>query len=506
MNEMQLRPYQQEFIDAVRRDFAEHDRLLGVAATGAGKTIIGSELMRGWSGNCLFLADAKDLVAQNADKYMSYCGEICGVEQGDSHALPGDRVVIATAQSMARRIDKWPENYFDLIIVDEAHRNTLGGMAQTVLSRFPASKVLGVTATPWRSDRQQLGSYYEKIAIEIGLPRLIREKWLAPITVKSVPLPVDLQSVRTTAGDYNEADLGAAIAPHLLEAAKLLQEHAAGRPTVVFLPLIATSKEFVDACRSIGLRAVHADGNDREGVRAFERGEYDILANAALCTTGWDCPRVSCVFPLRVTKSLSLFQQMVGRGTRLYKDKTDLLLLDPLYLTDDHSLVKAARLIAKNEEQAKALSEKFENSGGDGFDLLETDEQVKIERESKLAKELKAKAKRRARTVDAVEFALSLHASEAAEYEPEMAWEKQPPSEKQMEVLMRAGFDADSITCKGHASKILDLLFTRRNQGLASPKQVKFLRQYNYPNPDTATFDEASAFLDKVFSRTRQGA
>lgn len=503
MSRFNLRPYQQEFLSAVRRDFAEHNHVLGVAATGSGKTILASELMRDWKGNCLFLADAQELVHQNADKYQSYSGEIAAIEMADSTALLGDRVVIATTQSICRRLEKWPRAYFSLIIVDEAHRNTLGAMAAQVLRHFDSAKVLGVTATPFRSDRRQLGSFYEKIAVEISLPRLIKEGWLSRILIKSVPLPVDLSQVRTTAGDYNEADLGDAIEPHLRKAAQLLAEHARERKTVAFLPLIATSQAFVQACQDEGLRAVHVDGKNRDGLRAYERGEYDIVSNASLLTTGWDHPRTDCVFILRPTKSLSLFQQMVGRGTRIANGKENLLLLDPLFLTDDHSLIRPARLIAHSQQEADELGELL--CGGNAMDLLDAEDAVVQMRESKLAEKLQLAARRKPRAVDAMEFCLSLKAIDVAEYEPELSWESKAPSDRQLEVLSRAGFDTNQILCRGHASKILDLLFMRRNMRLASPKQVMWLHRTGHPSPATATAEEASNWLSSRFGERSAG-
>ncbi|MGF1453554.1 MAG: DEAD/DEAH box helicase [Opitutales bacterium] len=305
--------------------------------------------------------------------------------------------------------------------------------------------------------------------------------------------------MRTQSGDYREGDLGEAIHPHLREAARLLAEHAEGRKTVVFLPLIATSEAFVEACREIGLRAVHVDGKRREGLRAYERGEADIIANASLLTTGWDHPATDCVFILRPTKSLSLFQQMVGRGTRIAPGKENLLLLDPLFLIDDHALIKPARLIAPSKESAEALQVKL-GAGGE-VDLLEAEEEVVRDREASLVRKVKERAKRRAWTIDAVEFCLSLHAINAADYEPELDWEAQPPSDRQLEALRKAGIDPDTISCRGHASRVLDLLFTRRAHSLASPKQVHWLRKMGHPKPEMATFEEASTWLNDRFER-----
>ncbi|MEY2598388.1 MAG: hypothetical protein RLZZ142_647, partial [Verrucomicrobiota bacterium] len=358
--------------------------------------------------------------------------------------------------------------------------------------------------TPYRSDRKKLGSFYEKISIEIGLARLIREGYLAPITIKSVPLNLSLESVRTTAGEYRADDLGCVMAGHLEEAARCLAEHAAGRKTVVFLPLIETSLAFVDACRSLGLRAIHVDGNDRWGVEAFARGEFDIISNSSLLTTGWDCPRVDCVYPLRPTKSLSLFQQMVGRGTRLCEGKADLLLLDPLFLTDDHSLIKSARLIATNDEEAKEIQTLL--ATGEEVDLLDSEQTAQEIRRSRLEEELRAKAQRKARTVDALDFALSLKSRALTDYEPEMAWESEAMSAKQRAFLESQGFNPDSIQNKGHASKLTNILFARRENGLASPKQLALLRKWNVPNPERVSFKEASRIISLRFGNRSKPA
>lgn len=495
MSRFDLRPYQNEFIKAVRGDlFGDFQRVLGVAATGAGKTIIASELMSKWGGNSLFLADAKQLVWQNRDKFQASTGLPCEVEMAEKHANPTAKVVVGTMQSMARRLDKYCPDHFDLLIVDEAHRNTLGDQAQGVLEHFNSAKVLGVTATPFRSDRKSLGDYYEKISYEVGLARLIKEGYLSNITIQSVPLPVDLSTVRTTGGDYRESDLGDAVEPHLEQAAKLLKEHAAGRRTVAFLPLVDTSKAFAQACRDVGLRAVHVDGKDRRELERYERGEADVICNASLLTTGWDSPKTDCVYVLRPTKSLTLYQQMVGRGTRIAEGKSDLLLLDPLYLTDDHNLITPARLVAKTTEEADSMK------GKEG-DLLEIQKAAEEERISALEERLAQQARRKARTVDAVEFCLSLSHLMAAEYQPELRWERKPVTESQAEHLGRAGFDLSGIKCRGHASKILDLLFTRRKHGLATPKQVMWLKKLGYDKPEDATFEEASKFLTMRFGK-----
>lgn len=499
---MEIRPYQDEAIEGTFKAWEEFDRVLGVMGTGGGKTCIAAEIARRRAsvGPTLFLADAQQLVYQTADKFQQMVGLWSAIEMADSRAQIGDKVVVATTQSIALRLDKWPKDYFKTLIIDEAHRNTLGEQAQKVLTYFTGMKVLGMTATPKRCDKKQLGSYYETIAFEIGLVRLITEKWLSRITIKSIPLDIDTSKLRVVAGDYRDSDVAEAISPHLLRCAELLKSEAPGRKTVAFLPLIDVSKAFCAACNSVGLRAVHVDGNDREGMKA----DYDVICNASLLTTGWDEPSIDCVLPLKLTRSLPMLSQMIGRGTRLFPGKSDVLVLDPLYLASKKNvkgLLRPASLIARTEEEADDLQEVLDS--GRQTDLLRAESNAKELRKNKLLDMIRAAARYKRREIDAVEFAMSLGDSDLADYEPEMAWESKKPSAKQIATLAKFGFGADSIKDKGYASKLLDILIKRAHAHMATAKQVKWLMRFNHPSPWTATFADASAFLDEHFKGTK---
>jgi superfamily II DNA or RNA helicase len=495
-----IRPYQEEAIRATLSSLVEHDRVLCVLATGAGKTVIAGQIARDLiaSGPILFLADAQQLVYQAAEKLGHWAQCIPAVEMAESHADPGDRLVVATTQSIARRLSKWPRNYFRLIIVDEAHRNTLGQQAATVLGHFSEAQVIGLTATPYRSDRKQLGSYYQHIACEIGLGRLIREGWLSRIVVRCVPCDVDLSGVRTSGGDYRDDDLGERISPHIDALARLLKEHASDRRTVVFTPLIQTAKDFAEACNRIGLRATYASGEERDGVSAFARREVDVIANAALLTTGWDQPDVDCVYILRPTRSQVLFSQMVGRGTRTHPGKDHLLLLDPLFLSDDMQLIRPARLIAQTPEEAASIERRIR--AGD-TDLMVADDNARADREEAMRKKAEEAARKKRKEFDPVEFALSIASEELANYEPQTFYESAPPTEKQLQVLRNLGFAVEEVKSKGFASRLIDAIFRRRDERLATPKQLRWLIRLGHPNPRGATFAEASAFLDRRFRK-----
>lgn len=498
---MEIRPYQVEFVEAVFGSLVEFERVLGVSPTGSGKTCMAGELIRRAGCPTLFLADAKELVHQAADKLGRWSGLVADVEMADSHAQPGSPLIVATTQSIARRLDKYPKDAFGLVIVDEAHRNTLGDQARKVLDYFASAQVVGITATPFRSDKRQLGSFYEKIAIDLPLVRLVREGWLSKITIKSVPSGIDLSSVRTVAGDFNEADLGAVVTPHLDALAKILKENAGNRRTVCFLPLIETSRQFVACCNQHGLKAVHVDGQDRSALKTFVAGEANVICCAALLSTGWDEPSVDCVYILRPTKSFVLYSQMAGRGTRIHPGKENLLVLDPLFLSDTMGLIRPSRLVAKSDEEAKKMDAAL--STGRPMDLFEAQEEavagLESDRHASLIQRLKECAKRKVRTVDAVEFAYALGDDDLAEYEPQTDQEAAPISEGQAGVLQRAGFDTEAFGCRGKASQYIDRIVQRRQAGLATPKQLKWLIKFRHPSPQTATFEEAGAFLDMKF-------
>jgi hypothetical protein len=198
---------------------------------------------------------------------------------------------------------------------------------------------------------------------------------------------------------------------------------------------------------------------------------------------------------LRPTKVRALYSQIIGRGTRLWPGKDHLLVLDFLWQSEEHSLIRPAHLIAEDEEDAKALTEKLGNDG----DLEEAREEVNADRARSLTDRLIANMARRGATIDPLELAVSLKEVALADYQPTMAWQAQEPTAKQLDVLSRFGIDAGSIRTKGQASLILDRLIMRRKLGLATPKQVRVLARHGYPKPETTTFEEARAVLASRF-------
>lgn len=498
---MNLRPYQQKIVDATVAGFGQFNRQLVVAPTGSGKTVIFSHLAKATPGRTLVLAHREELIDQAIAKLYAAAKIPADKEKAEWRASLNARCVVASVQTMIRRLGRWPADHFDLVVADEAH-HAISDSWQRVLNHFDRhAKVVGFTATPDRGDKRNLGNYFENVAAEVSLFELINAGFLSRIAVKSIPLQIDLSRVGQRAGDFDESDLGDALAPYLKSIAAAIRDHAAFRRTLVFLPLIATSKAFTEECIAAGLNAAHIDGTspDRADIlKRFAAGDIDMLCNAMLLTEGYDDCGIDCVVILRPTKSRPLYSQMAGRGTRTAAAKQNLLLLDFLWLHEKHNLIRPAHLVASTEEQADIITELAQKAGGESqveFDLEGLATEAQVQREEKLRAELEAKAKRKSRFIDAMDFCLSLHQTEAAEFEPVCAWESKAVSAGQASVLERAGIDPTSIKSCGHASRVIDLIVTRAKLNLATPKQMRLMRQLGHRSPDTASFEAAQTFI-----------
>lgn len=509
---MELRPYQQEAQGAILNQWESGvNRTLLVLPTGCGKTIVFCALTKTMverGSRVLIMAHRGELLDQAADKLLKSTGLRCAVEKAEESCLGSwFRVVVGSVQTLMRekRLDQFNPNYFDAIIVDEAH-HCLSESYQRVLNHFSNAKVLGVTATPDRGDMRNLGQYFESLAYEYSLPRAIREGYLSPIKALSIPLKLDLSGVGIQSGDFKAGDLGTALDPYLHSIAEEMLNHCADRKTVVFLPLVATSQKFRDILNQKGFRAAEVNGSspDRAEILSdFDAGKYNVLCNSMLLTEGWDCPSVDCIVVLRPTKVRSLYCQMVGRGTRLSPEtgKDHLLLLDFLWHTDRHDLCHPAHLICESPEVATKMTKNVEEAGCP-VDIEEAEqkasEDVIAEREAALAQKLSEMKKRKRQLVDPLQFEMSIQAEDLAGYVPSFGWEMGPASDKQRSALEKMGIFPDEIDNAGKAAMLLDKLDKRRLAGLTTPKQIRFLESRGFQHVGTWQFGEAKRLIDRI--------
>ena len=506
----ELRPYQQQARDRIHAEWdAGHTRTLLVLPTGTGKTIVfasvAADQVRA-GDRVLILAHRGELLEQAADKLQRSTGLVSAVEKAESTCLDSwFRVVVGSVQTLQRttRLERFPQDYFGTIIIDEAHHAITDGYRR-ILDYFSGAKVLGVTATPDRGDMRNLGEVFDSLAFEYKLTDAIKEGYLCKIMAQTIPLQLDITSVTMSGGDYAVGDLGTALDPYLEQIAAEMARRCKSRKTVVFLPLIKTSQKFRDLLNTYGFRAAEVNGqsDDRRQVLAdFDAGKYNVLCNSMLLTEGWDCPSVDCVVVLRPTKVRSLYSQMVGRGTRLSPGKTDLLLLDFLWMTDKHELCRPADLVCEDRTVARQMTEHLAETGCPE-DIEEAaaqaSEDVVAQREEALAKQLEEQRRKKAKLVDPLQYEMSIQAEDLSGYVPAFGWEAGPPSAKQTAALEKLGILPDAVESAGKAALLLDRLHKRQTEGLTTPKQIRLLERYGFRHVGSWSFDAASRMINRI--------
>lgn len=354
-----LRPYQLEALDKVMADLRQSPRVLLQAATGAGKTIIFSEIIRRWmteypAMTIAVAAHRQELVTQARDKLLSVWPE--GAFQlglacaGAGRVETCRPVLIGSVQTLARRALRQP---IHLLIIDEAHRIPAveaGGQYHSLIQRLTDLnvnlRVLGVTATPYRLGHGYIygneckpgrTNIFPELNFQISLDDLTAEGHLVPIRAREgASLGSELAKVKLTGGDYDTAELNSLLmrGVHIQSAVEAYEKYGEGRDKVlIFAASIEHAEKLADAFNQAGHQAtaVHSQMADQARKRSlfdFDQGGLKVLVNVGILTEGWDSPRVNLIMMCRPTKAPALFVQMIGRGTRLHPGKEDLLVLD----------------------------------------------------------------------------------------------------------------------------------------------------------------------------------
>lgn len=517
---MEMRPYQQSARSAIHAEWDQgRNRTLAVMPTGTGKTIVfagvAEDQVRAGE-RVLIMAHRGELLDQASDKIYRTTGLRSAVEKADESCLDSwYRIVVGSVQSLQRqaRLDKFPEDYFGTIIIDEAHHAITDGY-QRVLQHFPGAHILGVTATPDRGDMRNLGEVFDSLAYEYKLTQAIADGYLCRIMAQTIPLQLDISSVQMSGGDFAVQGLGTALDPYLEQIAAEMEKACSGRKTVVFLPLVKTSQKFRDILNAHGFRAAEVNGEspDRhEVLQDFDAGKYNVLCNSMLLTEGWDCPSVDCVIVLRPTKVRSLYSQMIGRGTRLSPDtgKQELLLLDFLWLTERHELCHPADLICEDHAVAQKMTDNLAASGcqeeiEEAAQAASSD--VIAQREEALAKQLDEMKRRKKKLVDPLQYEMSIQAEDLSNYVPAFGWEMEPASDTQKSELEKLGILPDAVDSAGKAKLLLDRLDARKTEGLTTPKQIRLLERYGFQHVGTWGFDTASQMITRIAASGWKGA
>ena len=334
-----LRPYQRDVIERVWASFeAGQRRVLLVAPTASGKTVIAGELIRDAVGRgmrILFLDHRRELTSQ-ASRKIHAVGVDHGIIQAGFQPRPGERVQVAAVQTLharAVRSSAMEMPPADVILVDEGH-HIRARTYRRILEAYPNAIIIGLTATPCRGDGRGLGNVFDMLVESASVAELTALGFLVSSRIYAPTRP-DLSGIKTQHGDYHEGQLAERV-----DTAKLvgdIVEHwhrlAERRRAVVFATGVAHSVHLRDEFRRSGVMAEHIDGStpieERDAILArLAAGTVEVVCNAMVLTEGWDCPEVACLVLARPTKSLGLYRQMVGRVLRPAPGKVDALILD----------------------------------------------------------------------------------------------------------------------------------------------------------------------------------
>ena len=376
---------------------------------------------------------------------------------------------------------------------------------KNVLSHFDGAKVLGVTATPDRSDRLALGKVFESVAYVYDIVDAIRDKHLVPLTWENIEIDgLDLDSVGTAAGDLNLGELDEKMAD-----AKVLEgvthatvERAGDRQTILFTTSVANAHAqalILNNMRAGCARAVdgETDAVERAAImHGFRRGEFQFLSNCGIATEGFDAPAAAVISIGRPTKSRSLFVQMVGRGLRPYPGKDRALVLTFGSHNGRHNLITPVDILGgkyRDEEAARA-KKLLEKKPG-----LLVGEALEIARKSLIDE---AEAGRRAKkkvgfkSTDFDPFD-TLRVDPGRETDDDWQFGARPPTPNQLQTIAGFGIDTKQVRTKRQATEILDKLVSRRRAGLATFKQLTTLTRHGL-GFDDLTFGEASALIEAL--------
>lgn len=546
-----LRDYQQRCIAAVAEAWKNSTRALVVMPTGAGKTICFANICRDEvkrGGRVLIIAHTEELLGQAADKLLSATGLESEREKAGDHASLTASVVIASVQTISKdnRLMGFPDNHFSLVIVDESHR-ILAASYMKVVNYFHfgeasldeswvmpepgmpykhKARVLGFTATADRGDKRSLGEFFQVVAFEYGLLDACRDGYLVRPIVKNIPLQIDLRGVKTSrsqsGSDYDAGEIAARLTPLLKAIAAEIAKEAFDRKTIIFLPSVDSARRLAEAVNQAGLKASFVSGAciDREyQVAAYrDAGPGTVLCNAMLLTEGFDDPATSCVCVLRPTKIRSLFVQCAGRASRplagvvdglatkeerlaamAASAKPNMLILDFLWLSDRLDLVRPVDLVTTRAEVADRMAA----AGKTGVtDLLNLEATASRDLLKSLEEAARKHAKKAARTIDPISWAVSLHDDALAVWEPQTKWDELPATQGQLDFIRKQHIDVTNVKYRGHANKIIARLMARFSMRLATPLQLDFMRRLGIPEDKmaTMTIEEASAACDATLA------
>lgn len=313
--------------------------------TGGGKSAIAAALIhrfRERGGYTLLVTHSKELVFQDHKTLKRYSNDkgVGIYSAGLDSTEVGENATFGTIQTIYRNLNKLP-SHVDAIIVDEAHwiahKGSDAKMYNALISHYPNARLIGLSATPYRLDKGLIyegeGCHFNHLAIEISVLELVREGFLSPLVGLSVKEELDMKGVHKTGGDFDTKEVDERITTVWMQqvlnrVAKLASSRKA---ILLFTPTVRAAKLATDIANEIGITAEYVHGGDKERgdrLARWESGEFKLMANCNILTTGYDRPDIDCIVDCSPTESLGKHVQKLGRGTRISDGKENCLIID----------------------------------------------------------------------------------------------------------------------------------------------------------------------------------
>lgn len=367
---IQLRPYQEDIIQGAREALKRHKNILIRSECGSGKTalavfMMGNAAARG--KRSIFIVHQSELMQQTSRALFKQKLEHGVIAPGKMVSrLP---VQVAMVQTLVRRLDKTEEP--DFIFIDECHRSA-ATQYQQVIERWPNARVVGLTATPARTDGKGLDHIYSEIVEGPTMSQLIEAGFLADYDLIAPPIDVDISGVKTRMGDYDKKQLEEELDKAKItgDAVSCYKKYAAGKRCVVMCVSVKHAEHVRDSYLAAGIPSACIEGSLKKGernelVEKFRSGEILVLTSIELLTTGFDLPAIEAVQFLRPTQSLVIWIQGIGRGMRPSPGKERVTVIDHVGnyqrhgLPDDErewSLEGKKKGKGRNKDEEQALS------------------------------------------------------------------------------------------------------------------------------------------------------
>lgn len=546
-----LRHYQTEALATILQKYqAEITRQLVALPTGTGKTILFGALAREQNKPTLIIAHREELLTQARDKILLLWPDAdVGIVKAELNEVD-HQIVIASIQTISRpnRLQQLINRGIDLLIIDEAHHSAADSYRRVIEEMgFMAGDVgkllVGVTATPQRGDGIGLDSIFEEIVYQCSLPTMIAGGYLSDLRGVQVKAWTDISGVHTRAGDFAQGELESVI--NTAEANQIIVKafikYANKRKAAAFCAGVQHAQDLAEAFTQAGIKAAAVWGDmDPEDRRftldEYESGRIQVLTNCEILTEGWDSPATDCLLMARPTKSGTLYQQMVGRGARLYPGKQDCLILEfasnrhdiaslgsltGLPIRDKQTILQAMQEEKQRQQQAANKAKTATRVVAKEFDILARsafrwytagkDWRLPIAQGVYLVLYEVEPGKWNV-GVNAQGEEMSLHEALPFGYAQGLAedyarkygkgfarkdakWTKKKPTSGQIKMLQKLKLPYDTDISRGEAAQIISEELARRELEPATNNQLWRLRQMGHNPPKGLTKPEARRII-----------